>query len=261
MGTEVNTRVTQRPVNKTVRFHVLTLSPGMFSSPFKEGVISRAVTNGLIKIETYDIRDHSSDPHRNVDDYAFGGGPGMVMKPEPVFRGVESIKSSYQIDDVPVVLMSPRGSRLTQKRVEELSAYDELILICGRYEGIDERVREHLATDEISVGDFVISGGELAAMVLIDAVSRLVPGVLGNAESTRDEPFTTGLLQFPQYTRPAEFRGWTVPDILLSGNHFEIKRWRRNEMLRTTFNNRPDLIEAIELSEDDVDFLNGLIKS
>ena len=261
MGTEVNTRVTQRPVNKTVRFHVLTLSPRMFSSPFKEGVISRAVTNGLIKIETYDIRDQSSDPHRNVDDYAFGGGPGMVMKPEPVFRGVESIKSSYQIDDVPVVLMSPRGSRLTQKRVEELSAYDELILICGRYEGIDERVREHLATDEISVGDFVISGGELAAMVLIDAVSRLVPGVLGNAESTRDESFTTGLLQFPQYTRPAEFRGWTVPDILLSGNHFEIKRWRRNEMLRTTFNNRPDLIEAIELSEDDVDFLNGLIKS
>ena len=157
--------------------------------------------------------------------------------------------------------MSPRGSRLTQKRVEELSAYDELVLICGRYEGIDERVREHLATDEISVGDFVISGGELAAMVLIDAVSRLVPGVLGNAESTRDESFTTGLLQFPQYTRPAEFRGWTVPDILLSGNHFEIKRWRRNEMLRTTFNNRPDLIEAIELSEDDVDFLNGLIKS
>lgn len=250
----------QGPVNKTIRFHVLTLFPGMFASPFQEGVISRAVMNGRIKIETIDIRDHSSDSHRTVDDYAFGGGPGMVMKPEPLFRGVERIKSSFEIDDVPVLLMSPRGRRLTQQRVEELSAYDELILICGRYEGIDERVRENLATDEISVGDFVISGGELAAMILIDAVSRLVPGVLGNAESTLDESFTTGLLQFPQYTRPAEFRGYSVPEILLSGNHFEIKRWRRNEMLRTTFNNRPDLLEAIELSEDDTDFLNGLTK-
>ena len=199
----------QGPVNKTIRFHVLTLFPGMFASPFQEGVISRAVMNGRIKIETIDIRDHSSDSHRTVDDYAFGGGPGMVMKPGPLFRGVERIKSSFEIDDVPVLLMSPRGRRLTQQRVEELSAYDELILICGRYEGIDERVRENLATDEISVG---------------------------------------------------EFRGYSVPEILLSGNHFEIKRWRRNEMLRTTFNNRPDLLEAIELSEDDTDFLNGLTK-
>ena len=242
-----------------MRFHILTLFPAMFDSPFAEGVIGRARRSGLVEILTYDIRDHAETPHRSVDDYAFGGGPGMVMKPEPLFKAVDAARSSgIGSADAPVVLLSPKGRRLTQQVVEELAAHDDLMMICGRYEGVDERVRAHLATDEISIGDFVLSGGELAAMVLVESVSRLVPGVVGSAESTRNDSFTTGLLQHPQYTRPAEYRGWSVPDVLLSGNHAGIERWRREESLRATLLGRPDLLESAELSDEDHAFLERL---
>ena len=242
-----------------MRFHVLSLFPSMFDSPFAESIVARARKEGLIDIEVHDIREHADGPHRSVDDYAFGGGPGMVMKPEPIFKAAEAVRSSSSFaEDSPVVLLSPKGRRLTQRVVEELSEHDELMLICGRYEGVDERVRQHLATDEISIGDFVLSGGEIAAMVVIDTVSRLLPGVVGSMESTQDDSFTTGLLQFPQYTRPAEFRGWRVPDMLLSGNHGEIARWRREESLRATLADRPDLLDSADLSAEDRVFIQRL---
>lgn len=242
-----------------MRFHVLTLFPSMFDSPFAESIIARARKGGLIDIEVHDIREHADGPHRSVDDYAFGGGPGMVMKPEPIFKAAEVTRSSSSFsEDSPVVLLSPKGRRLTQRVVEELSEHEKLMLICGHYEGVDERVRQHLATDEISIGDFVLSGGEIAAMVVIDSVSRLLPGVVGSMESTQDDSFTTGLLQFPQYTRPAEFRGWRVPDILLSGNHGEIARWRREESLRATLADRPDLLDSADLSAEDRAFIQRL---
>ena len=183
----------------------------------------------------------------------------MVMKPEPLFEAVESVRaSSAEGDDVPVILLTPQGRTLTQEVVEELARHREMVLICGRYEGVDERVRTHLATDEISIGDYILSGGELAAMVLIDAVARLVPGVVGSAESTEGGSFTTGLLQHPQYTRPAEFRGWEVPQVLLSGNHAEIARWRRRESLRRTAKRRPDLLDSMDLSPEERQFIDEL---
>ena len=226
-----------------MRFHVLTLFPRMFHGPFDEGVIKRARDSGLVEIEAIDIRDFAHDRHRTVDDYQFGGGPGMLMKPGPIFEAVESIRPP---DDqhTPVILMSPQGRALTQSIVEELAVRDEIVLICGRYEGVDERVRQNLATDEISIGDYVLAGGELPAMVLIEAVSRLVPGVLGSLQSAQGDSFTTALLQHPQYTRPVEFRGWRPPDVLTSGNHAEIQRWRRQESLRRTYQRRPDLLES-----------------
>ncbi len=242
-----------------MRFHVLTLFPEMFSGPFDHGIAARARNNGAIGVSMVNIRDHARDRHRTVDDYTFGGGPGMLMKPEPLFEAVEAVRASAGLDDgVPVVLMSPQGRRLTQPVVEDLSCNDDLVLVCGRYEGFDERVRRHLATDEISIGDYVLGGGELAAMVLIEAVARLVEGVVGSIESTRDDSFATGLLQHPQYTRPAQFRGIRVPDVLLSGDHAEIARWRRREALRSTLERRPDLLDTADLSEDDRRFLDGL---
>ena len=242
-----------------MRFHVLTLFPEMFANPLADSIIGRAQENGLIRIDLRNIRESAPGRHRIVDDYAFGGGPGMVMKPEPLFEAVESVRSSASMgESTPVILMSPQGRPLTQGMVEELAQHDDLVLICGRYEGVDERVREHLATDEISIGDYVLSGGELPAMVLIDAVSRLVPGVVGSPESTQTGSFTDGLLQHPQYTRPPEFRGWGVPDVLLSGNHAEIARWRRQESLRRTFLVRPDLLESASLSDEDRRFVDSL---
>ena len=242
-----------------MRFHVLTLFPDMFASPFAEGVIKRGRDSGLIEIEVHDIREFTHDRRSTVDDYPFGGGPGMVMKPEPIFEAVETVASSARLaKETPIVLLSPQGRRMTQPIVEELAGHDALVLICGRYEGVDERVRRHLATDEISVGDYVLSGGELAAMVLIEAVSRLVPGVVGSIESTADDSFTTGLLQGPQYTRPAEYRGRAVPEVLLSGNHAEIARWRRRESLRRTLRRRPDLLDTADLTDDDRRILDEL---
>jgi tRNA (guanine37-N1)-methyltransferase len=242
-----------------MRFYVLTIFPGMFVSPFAESIIGQAREKGLVEIRVHDTRDHTHDRRRTVDDYPFGGGSGMVMKPEPLFEALEALRNSAPLDeDTPVILLAAQGRTLTQSVVEELARQRDLVLICGRYEGVDERVRQHLATDEISVGDYVLSGGEIAAMVVIDTVSRLVPGVVGSIESTLDDSFTTGLLQHPQYTRPAEFRGWAVPDVLLSGNHAEIARWRRQESLRSTFARRPDLLESAQLSEEDRRFIEGL---
>ena len=244
-----------------MRFHVLTLFPGMFASPFAEGIVRRAQDSGLLEISVHDIRDYTHDRHRAVDDYPFGGGPGMLMKPEPLFEAVESVAASADLDETtPVVLLSPQGRTVTQRVVEELATHSDLVLICGRYEGVDERVRQHLATDELSIGDYVLSGGELAAMVLIEALSRLVPGVVGSIESTEDDSFTTGLLQYPHYTRPARYRDWDVPEVLLSGNHAEIARWRRRESLRRTFDRRPELLESAELTEEDRRFAESLTR-
>ena len=242
-----------------MRFHVLTLFPGVFAGPFDEGVIKRGIDAGLVEVRLHNIRDYTHDRHRTVDDYPFGGGPGMLMKPEPLFDGVEAIRASAELaDSDPVILLSPQGRPLDQPIVERLARLPSIVLICGRYEGVDERVRTHLATEELSVGDYVLSGGELAALVVIEAVSRLVPGVLGSAESTSGDTFAGGLLQYPQYTRPAEFRGLEAPDMLLSGNHAEIARWRRRESLRRTFQSRPDLLESADLSPEDLEFLEFL---
>ena len=235
-----------------MRFHVLTLFPGMFTSPFDEGIIKRARDKGLVDIRIRDVRDFAHDRHRTVDDYQFGGGYGMLMKPEPLFEAVEDVRQSAGLNEsAPVILLSPQGRLLTQRVVEELGEPSDIVLICGRYEGVDERVRQHLATDEISVGDYVLSGGELAAMVVIDAVSRLVSGVVGSAGATDDDSHTSGLLQFPQYTRPAEFGELHVPDVLLSGDHARIAAWRRRQALRRTAARRPDLLESADLSDDD----------
>ncbi len=237
---------------EVMRFHVLTIFPGMFDGPMSESIISRAVERQLVEINIHDIRDYTTDKHRSVDDYPYGGGYGMVMKPEPIFRAVSSVKEGARLDDgTPVILLTPQGTPLTQRIVEQLATYSNLLIICGRYEGVDERVRESAATCEISVGDYVLSGGELAAMVIIDAVTRLIPGAVGSIESTQNDSFSAGLLQFPQYTRPAEYDGLSVPDVLLSGNHAEIARWRRLESLRRTLERRPDLLEGVDLTDED----------
>ncbi len=242
-----------------MHFHVLTIFPTMFDSPMSESIIARAVERKLIEISLLDIRDYATDRHRSVDDYPYGGGYGMVLKPDPIFDAVSSIRASAALKDTtPVILLTPQGEPLTQPVVERLTAHDDLIIICGRYEGVDERVRQHLATLELSLGDYVISGGELAAMIVIDAITRLIPGSVGSIESTQDDSFATGLLQFPQYTRPADFHGWKPPDVLLSGNHAEIARWRRRESLRRTLQRRPDLLDKASLSSDDQKFLDTL---
>ena len=243
-----------------MRFHVLTLFPRMFDGPLSDGVIRRAREAGLLDIRVHDIRDHAHDRHRTVDDYPFGGGPGMLMKPAPLFEAVEAVTETIS-GEAPVVLLSPQGRRLTQRIVEELARIDDLVLVCGRYEGVDERVRQHLATDEISVGDYVLSGGELAAMVVIEAVARLVPGVVGSSESAMSDSFSIGLLEHPQYTRPAEFKGWQVPEVLLSGDHARIERWRRRESLRRTYERRPDLLDSAQLTTEDREFLDSIRSS
>jgi tRNA (guanine37-N1)-methyltransferase len=223
-----------------LRVHVVTLFPSMFGGWLQQGVVARACGAGLVELQFVDLRQFGVGRHRVTDDYPFGGGAGMVMKPEPLFAAVESIARS---EGSPVVLLSPRGRVLTQRVVENLSQLDEITLIAGHYEGVDERVREHLATDEISIGDYVLSCGELAAMVVVDAVTRLRPGVLAE-ESPVEESFTSGILEYPQYTRPAQFRGWAVPDVLLSGHHAAIREWRRDEAVRLTAVRRPDLLEG-----------------
>ncbi|MCS7088988.1 MAG: tRNA (guanosine(37)-N1)-methyltransferase TrmD [Thermoflexales bacterium] len=211
-----------------MRFDIFTLFPRMFDSPFAESIIRRAINAGLIEIHTHNIRDYATDKHRTTDDYPFGGGSGMVLKPEPIFAAVESVLGVPLPKDVPIILMSPSGRTFTHAVAKELAQYQRIALICGHYEGVDERVREHLCTDAISIGDYVLTGGEIPAMVIVDAVSRLVPGVLP-PEVTAEESHASGLLEYPHYTRPAEFRGWRVPEVLLSGNHAAIARWRREQ--------------------------------
>ncbi len=226
-----------------MRFHIITIFPDFFSGPFEHGVIGRAKAAGLLEIHIHDLRHWTYDRHRTVDDRPFGGGEGMLLKPQPLFEAVESVLPE-RTSGAKVVLLSAQGRRFTQSVAREYAACDELLLICGRYEGVDERVAEHLADDEVSIGDFVLSGGELASAVVVDIVARLIPGVLGNEESTQNESFgerNEGLLDCPQYTRPAEFRGWKVPTVLLGGNHEEIKRWRRAASREKTERLRPDL--------------------
>jgi tRNA (guanine37-N1)-methyltransferase len=222
---------------------ILTLFPGMFRGPFDESIVRRARERGLITIDVHNVRDVTTDRHHIVDDYPYGGGAGMVMKPEPLFAAVEAI---YQ--GGPIILTTPQGRLFNQQIAAKLARQERLTLICGHYEGVDERVYRYLATDALSIGDYILSGGELAAMVIVDAVSRLVPGALGSAGSTLEESHTGGLLEYPHYTRPSEFRGWRVPDVLLSGNHGAIARWRRKEALRRTRAWRPDLLARAELT-------------
>ena len=224
-------------------FRILTIFPEFFEGPFQHGVVARAAEAGLIQIHIHDLRNWTHDRHRTVDDRPFGGGEGMLLKPEPIFEAVESIWPE-RAPSQRLVLLSAQGQRFDQQAARRFSGYEELFLICGRYEGVDERVAEHLADEELSIGDFVLSGGELGAALVVDCVARLLPGVLGNEDSALQESFTEpGLLDCPQYTRPADFRGWKVPEVLLSGNHEEIRRWRRQVARDKTARNRPDLLQ------------------
>jgi tRNA (guanine37-N1)-methyltransferase len=236
-----------------MRFDLITIFPDFFREAFEFGIIRRARAAGLVEIKAHDLRDWTSDKHRQVDDRPFGGGDGMVLKPEPIFAAVESLtgtseRAAYDAR-TRVVMLSPQGRVLNQEVARELALMDQLVLICGRYEGVDERVSEALVTDEISIGDYVLSGGEPAALVLVDAVTRLVPGALGSETSAANDSFSAGLLDCPHYTRPPEFRGLRVPEVLLSGNHELIARWRRREALRKTRLSRPDLLMRAELDE------------
>jgi len=228
-----------------VHIDILTLFPQMFQSMFSLGIFKRAIDQKLVSVGVHNIRDYTHDKHHTADDYPYGGGAGMVLKPEPIFEAVESIEREAT---TPIILLSPQGRLFSQQVAQELAQHSHLILICGHYEGVDERVREHLATDEISIGDYVLSGGELAAMVVIDAVFRLVPGVLGSEASPLDDSHVAGLLEYPQYTRPATYRGWSVPEVLLSGNHAQIDNWRREQAIRRTLEHRPELLDRAELS-------------
>jgi tRNA (guanine37-N1)-methyltransferase len=226
-----------------MRFQILTIFPDFFAGPFQHGVVAKAAEAGLIQIQIHDLRNWTHDRHRTVDDRPFGGGEGMLLKPAPIFEAVESIWPE-RTPDQRLVLLSAQGQRFDQEAARRLSQYKELFLVCGRYEGVDERVAEHLADEELSIGDFVLSGGELAAALVVDCVSRLLPGVLGNEDSALQESFShKDLLDCPQYTRPADFRGWKVPEVLLSGNHEEIRRWRRQVAREKTARNRPDLLQ------------------
>jgi tRNA (guanine37-N1)-methyltransferase len=226
-----------------VIFRILTIFPEFFEGPFRHGVVARAAEAGLIQIHIHDLRNWTHDRHRTVDDRPFGGGEGMLLKPEPIFEAVESIWPE-RAPSQRLVLLSAQGQRFDQQAARRLSGYGEIFLICGRYEGVDERVAEHLADEELSIGDFVLSGGELGAALVVDCVARLLPGVLGNEDSALQESFSEpGLLDCPQYTRPADFRGWKVPEVLLSGNHEEIRRWRHEVARAKTARNRPDLLE------------------
>ena len=235
-----------------MRIDVLTLFPQMFQVPFSFGIFKRAIDNKLVSINLHNIRDYTHDKHHTVDDYPYGGGPGMVLKPEPIFEAVESIKSALSLNQgvgvLPIILLTPQGRLFSQQIALELSRYSHLILICGHYEGVDERVREYLATDEISIGDYVLSGGELAAMVVVDSVVRLLPGVLGSEASPQDDSHVAGLLEYPQYTRPAVYREWPVPEVLLSGNHAQVANWRHEQALQRTLERRPELLDKAKLS-------------
>lgn len=232
-----------------MKFDILTLFPGMFSGPFDESIIRRGRDKQLIDIALHNIRDYAVDRHKTADDAPYGGGSGMVMKVEPLAACIEAVKAGNPGSTV--LMTSPHGRPFTDKVARELAAQEGLIIICGRYEGIDERIRQLYVHDDISLGDYVLSGGEIAAMAIVDAVTRLIPGVLGSDESAETDSFCDGLLEYPQYTRPPEFRGLTVPDILLSGNHELIRKWRRRESLRKTRDLRPDLLAELELTRED----------
>ncbi|MBU2054006.1 MAG: tRNA (guanosine(37)-N1)-methyltransferase TrmD [Proteobacteria bacterium] len=237
-----------------MRFDILTVFPEMFDSPCGCSLLKKARDKGLIEIQLHDIRSHAEDKHRMTDDAPYGGGGGMVMKVEPIDRTLQAVPRLAA--EVPIILLTPQGERFCQKMAEELSRHPQLILICGHYEGVDERVRAHLVNREISIGDYVLTGGELSAMVVLDAVSRLVPGVLGNSDSAAADSFSMGVLEYPHYTRPAQYRGWEAPEVLLSGNHREIEAWRRRESLLRTRKRRPDLLTDAVLTEQEKRWLS-----
>ncbi len=241
-----------------IRFTVLTIFPGIVRAGVGESILGKAIERGLLAVEAVDIRDFAADRHRVVDDYPYGGGCGMVMKPEPVFAAVESLSLP---PGTPVILLSPAGERFSHAMARELSAHRRLVLLCGRYEGMDDRIREGLGAREVSIGDYVLTGGEVPALALIDAVARLVPGVLGKEGSTEEETFSAGLLEYPQYTRPPEFAGMKVPEVLLSGDHARVARWRREQSLMKTSRERPDLLQKADLDEKDREFLARLKNS
>jgi tRNA (guanine37-N1)-methyltransferase len=243
-----------------MQFEVFTLLPEVFPPYLDSSILQRARLRGLIDVRVHNIRDYTHDKHHITDDTPYGGGGGMVMKPDPIFEAVESVLGPLQdsLPRIPVILLTPQGHVFTQRVAEELSGYERIALLCGRYEGVDERIREHLVSDEISIGDYVLTGGELPALMVIDAVSRLLPGVLGDPDGAQDDSHSMGLLEYPHYTRPPIFRGWSVPEVLLSGDHAKIEKWRREQALSRTLKRRPDMLEKAELSEADKKYLNGL---
>jgi len=241
---------------KPMLFDIVTIFPNFFDSPLKDGVVRRAIEADILKVRTINLRDFTTDRHRTVDDRPFGGGEGMVMKPEPIYRALKVLKE--EPPEARIILLSPRGKLLDQALAGELARFERLILICGRYEGVDERIREHCVDLELSVGDYVLSGGEIAALVLIEAVGRLIPGVLGCESSAEKDSFSDGLLEFPQYTRPRIFKGWEVPEVLMSGDHARIARWRREQSLGLTYEQRPELLNRAGLDENDIKYLRSL---
>jgi tRNA (guanine37-N1)-methyltransferase len=244
-----------------MKIDILTLFPPLFEAPFSYGIFKRAIDNGLVSLNVRNIRDYTHDKHHTADDSPYGGGAGMVLKPGPIFEAVEAIKAGSRNEEgeLPVILLTPQGRLFNQQVAQELAQQQHLVFICGHYEGEDERVREHLATDEISIGDYVLTGGELPAMVVVDAVLRLIPGVLGSEESAREESHAGGLLEYPQYTRPEDFRGWKVPEVLLSGDHARIARWRREQIIRRTLERRPELLNKANLGLEDRKLVERLI--
>ncbi|MBP2635472.1 MAG: trmD [Firmicutes bacterium] len=241
-----------------MRIDIISLFPDMFTGPLGHSILKRAQDSGLISVHVTNPRDFTYDKHRIVDDTPFGGGAGMVMKPEPIFRAVDSIVNASNAQHRRIILMCPGGQVFDQDKARELAGYEQLILLCGHYEGIDARIREHVVDEAVSIGDYVLTGGELPAMVVTDAVARMIPGVLGANASAEQDSFYNGLLEYPHYTRPREFNGWEVPEILLSGDHAKIERWRRKESLRATFIRRPDLLENVELSPLDYKLLKEI---
>jgi tRNA (guanine37-N1)-methyltransferase len=239
-----------------MRFDVFTLFPDVFTPYLDTSILQRARQRGLLEVSLHDIRSFTTDRHHITDDTPYGGGGGMVMKPEPIFAAIESVLGAPPV--CPLILLTPQGRTFNQKVAADLAQHAQLGLLCGRYEGFDERVRQHLVTDEISIGDYVLTGGELPALSIIDAVSRLLPGVLGDPNGAEDDSYASGLLEYPHYTRPPEFRGWGVPEILLNGNHAEIARWRRQQALLRTWQRRPDLLASADLSDADRTFLERI---
>jgi tRNA (guanine37-N1)-methyltransferase len=240
-----------------LRIDILTLFPQIFEQSFETGIFQRAIENKLVKVNIHNIRDYTHDKHNIVDDYPYGGGAGMILKPEPIFEAVDGIRKKMDTEEEPsIILLTPHGRLFCQEIAWELSYRNHLILICGHYEGVDERVHQYLATDEISIGDYILSGGEPAALVVVDAVTRLIPGVLGSQNSLDNDSHTNGLLEYPHYTRPAEFRGWHVPDILLSGNHALIEQWRRRQSIQRTLRRRPELLQKAKLNSREKQLIN-----
>ncbi|MEW6716603.1 MAG: tRNA (guanosine(37)-N1)-methyltransferase TrmD [Chloroflexota bacterium] len=239
-----------------MRVDVFSLLPEVFTSYLEASILQRAQEKGLIQVAVHNIRDWAKDKHHLTDDEPYGGGGGMVIKPAPMFAAVEEVVGAPP--ECPVILLTPQGRLFTQKVARELVQHPRLAFICGRYEGVDERIRQHLVTDEISVGDYVLTGGELPALIIIDALTRLLPGALGDPEATEKDSHSIGLLEYPHYTRPAEFRGWKVPEVLLSGDHARIARWRREQSLLRTWKRRPDLLHLIDVSPEDRVFINQL---